>query len=75
MAAVVQRHEGAPSMIRLATDLSSVTTVGLDIAKHVFQVHAVDGSGRVLAAKAVKRRDPLAFFWAHRSALSDCTFR
>lgn len=29
-------------MSKLATDLSSVTTVGLDIAKHVFQVHAVD---------------------------------
>ena len=23
------------------TDLSSVTTVGLDLAKHVFQVHAI----------------------------------
>ena len=26
-------------------DLSSVTTVGLDLAKHVFQVHCVDGQG------------------------------
>ena len=26
------------------TDLSSVTTVGLDLAKHVFQVHGVDAS-------------------------------
>jgi transposase len=54
--------EGAPSMSKIATDLSSVTTVGLDIAKHVFQVHAVDAAGRVLAAKAVKRKDLLAFF-------------
>jgi transposase len=30
------------------TDLSSVTTVGLDLAKHVFQVHGVDASGRVV---------------------------
>jgi transposase len=27
-------------------DLSSVTTVGLYLAKHVFQVHGVDASGR-----------------------------
>jgi len=27
------------------TDLSSVTTVGFDLAKHVFQVHGVDASG------------------------------
>ncbi|MGL5116853.1 MAG: IS110 family transposase [Beijerinckiaceae bacterium] len=49
-------------MGKLATDLSSVTTVGLDIAKHVFQVHAIDAAGRVLAAKAIKRKDVLAFF-------------
>ena len=37
MVVVEQPSEGAPSM----TDLSSVTTVGLDLAKHVFQVHAL----------------------------------
>jgi transposase len=37
------------------TDLSSVTTVGLDLAKHVFQVHGVDASGRVVVAKAIRR--------------------
>jgi hypothetical protein len=36
------------------TDLSSVTTVGLDLAKHVFQVHGVDASGRVVVAKAIR---------------------
>ena len=44
------------------TDLSSVTTVGLDLAKHVFQVHGVDASGRVIVAKALRRKDVLAFF-------------
>ena len=44
------------------TDLSSVTTVGLDLAKHVFQVHGVDASGRVIVAKAFRRKDVLAFF-------------
>jgi transposase len=51
-------------MSKVATDLSSVTTVGLDIAKHVFQVHAIDAAGRVLSAKAVKRKDVLSFFAA-----------
>ena len=44
------------------TDLSSVTTVGLDLAKHVFQVHCVDASGRVIVAKAIRRKDVLFFF-------------
>ena len=44
------------------TDLSSVTTVGLDLAKHVFQVHGVDASGRVIVVKALRRKDVLAFF-------------
>ena len=38
-------------MGKLITDSSSVTTVGLDLAKHVFQVHCVDASGRVVVAK------------------------
>ena len=43
-------------------DLSSVTIVGLDLAKHVFQVHGVDASGRVVIAKAVRRNELLEFF-------------
>jgi len=43
-------------------DLSSVTAVGLDLAKLVFQVHCVDASGRVVAARAVKRNKLLALF-------------
>jgi hypothetical protein len=27
------------------TDFSAVTTVGLELAKHVFQIHAIDASG------------------------------
>src|ERR1700678_1838301 len=44
------------------TDLSSVTTVGLDLAKHVFQVHCVDASGRVVVAKSVRRNKLFEFF-------------
>jgi transposase len=43
-------------------DLSSVTTVGLDLAKLVFQVHCIDASGRVVVAKAIKRNKLLEFF-------------
>ena len=49
-------------MSKIVADLSAVTTVGVDLAKHVFQVHAVDASGKVIAAKALRRRDLLAFF-------------
>ena len=49
-------------MGKFITDLSSVTTVGLDLAKHVFQVHGVDASGRVVVAKAIRRNKLLEFF-------------
>src|SRR3984893_18794439 len=49
-------------MEKSITDLSSVRTVGLDLAKHVFQVHGVDASGRVIVTKALRRKDVLAFF-------------
>ena len=49
-------------MTRLTKDSSVVATVGLDLAKHVFQVHAIDASGRVLLSKAVRRKDLLTFF-------------
>jgi transposase len=57
-----QPFEGAPSIGKSITDLSSVTTVGLDLAKHVFQVHGVDASGRVVVAKAIRRNKLLEFF-------------
>ena len=43
-------------------NLSSVTTGGLDLAKHVFQVHGIDASGRVVVAKAIRRNKLLEFF-------------
>jgi transposase len=39
-----------------------VTTIGLDLAKSVFQVHAVDAAGRVVIARALRRGQMLAFF-------------
>src|SRR5215470_10145447 len=39
-----------------------ITTVGLDIAKSVFQVHGVDAQGNVLVRRQLKRRHVLPFF-------------
>ena len=42
--------------------MQAVTTIGLDIAKSVFQVHGVDAAGQVLVRRQLKRRYVLAFF-------------
>ena len=42
--------------------MQSITTIGLDIAKSVFQVHGVDAEGHVLIRRQLKRRYVLAFF-------------
>jgi len=39
-----------------------ITTVGLDLAKNVFQVHAIDEAGEVIVRKALRRRQVLPFF-------------
>ena len=36
--------------------MQSVTTIGLDIAKSVFQVHGVDAAGQVIIRRQLKRR-------------------
>ena len=42
--------------------MQAITTLGLDIAKSVFQVHAVDAKGNVVLRRQIKRRYVLAFF-------------
>jgi transposase len=42
--------------------MQAVTTIGLDIAKSVFQVHGVDAEGNVIIRRQLKRRYVLAFF-------------
>ncbi len=42
--------------------MKAVTTIGLDIAKSVFQVHGVDGHGNVVVRRQLKRRYVLPFF-------------
>lgn len=39
-----------------------ITTIGLDLAKNVFQVHGIDGAGETVARRALRRRQMLAFF-------------
>jgi len=42
--------------------MTKVTTIGLDLAKTVFQVHGVDAEGKVVVARKLRRKDVLAFF-------------
>jgi len=48
--------------------MGEVSTIGLDIAKSVFQVHGVDDAGAVVIRKRISRSKVLAFF----AALSPC---
>ena len=42
--------------------MGDITTIGLDLAKSVFQVHAVDEMGSVVMRKRLRRSQVLAFF-------------
>ena len=42
--------------------MQTVTTIGFDIAKSVFQVHGVDAVGQVVVRRQLKRRQVIAFF-------------
>src|SRR5262252_5893248 len=48
-------HQRGPSMPR-------ITTIGLDLAKKVFQVHGVDAEGKVVVARKLRRKQVLTFF-------------
>ncbi len=39
-----------------------VTTVGLDLAKNVFQVHGIDSTGKVIVRRSLRRRQMMPFF-------------
>src|SRR6201994_904445 len=42
--------------------MHTVTTIGLDIAKSVFQIHGIDVGGQVVIRRQLKRRYVLTFF-------------
>jgi len=41
--------------------MQTITTIGLDIAKSVFQVHGIDADGNVVVRRQLKRRYVLAW--------------
>jgi transposase len=42
--------------------MQAITTIGLDIAKSVFQIHGIDAGGQVVIRRQLKRRYVLTFF-------------
>ena len=47
---------------RRGPSMTQVTTIGLDLAKRVFQVHGVDAAGAVVLRRQLKRRQMVPFF-------------
>ncbi len=46
-----------------------ITTIGLDIAKNVFQVHAIDSDEKIVVRKQLRRSQVMRFFRSWRHAL------
>jgi transposase len=44
--------------------MNKITTIGLDIAKNVFQLHCVDEGGQVVLRRSLRRGQMLTFFGA-----------
>jgi transposase len=44
--------------------MQAITTIGLDIAKSVFQVHGVDAEGKVVIRRQLKRKTTLVHYAA-----------
>ena len=42
--------------------MTRITTIGVDLAKNVFQVHGIDAQGKVVVARKLSRKQFLAFF-------------
>jgi transposase len=42
--------------------MGAITTVGLDLAKNVFQVHGIDGEGKVIVRRRLRRAEVMPFF-------------
>ena len=40
----------------------NISTIGLDLAKNVFQVHAIDDAGEVIVRRSLRRRQVLPYF-------------
>jgi hypothetical protein len=62
MVVVRNPSEGKPSMRKSIGNFAAVTRVGLDLAKRVFQVHAVDANGEIVVARKLARGRLVGFF-------------
>jgi len=40
----------------------NISTVGLDLAKNVFQVHGIDDTGEVIARRRLRRAQVCSYF-------------
>ncbi len=49
--------------------MNEVITIGVDLAKTVFQVHGVDAEGGVIFRRQLRRGQVLAFFKKQRPSL------
>ena len=47
-----------------------ITTIGIDLAKEIFQIHGVDAHGKAVLRKQL-RRSKMAKFFANLGALPD----
>jgi transposase len=47
---------------RAEASMKNITTIGIDLAKQVFQVHGVNARGKVVLKKAIRRQQMFAFF-------------
>jgi hypothetical protein len=43
--------------------MQAITTIGLDIAKSIFQIHGVDAGGQVVIRRQLKRRQVIGFLF------------
>jgi len=42
--------------------MGTITTIGLDLAKNVFQVHGIDGEGKIIVRRRLRRAEVMPFF-------------
>src|SRR5450755_2787482 len=49
-------------LTRMGASTMNITAVGIDLAKNVFQVHAVDARGKVVLRKQLRRAQVAGFF-------------
>src|SRR3972149_4710099 len=57
-----QSGNGLNPLKRKGASEMKITTIGIDLAKSLFQVHGVDERGKAVLRKQLKRKDVVKFF-------------